>query len=235
MIHVFIGQDSQKAREDARALFVKTRENDIGAAVTRFDDISFDLTLATELLNAENLFGGGNILYFDGILDHIDGEAFYRTILKKDGHTVIIRETNPPKDLLAFFGRSGEVKAYPLMTNGEKRQDSFALSDALGRRDKKMAWVEFEKVRRRGAIMEEVHGTVYWAFKTMYLISVLAKPDAIATGMKEFTYKNYAVSAKKFTTVELVEKLRELKDMYHRAHRGEGDFEVMMEEFVLAV
>lgn len=235
MIHVFVGEDTQKARETARAVFMKAREDEPGSAVSRFDDISFDFTLATELLNAESLFGGGNVLYFDGILDHPDGEAFYRTILKEDGHEVIIRETNPPKDLLAFFARIGEVKTFPLYAKIEQRPDSFALADALGRRDKKAAWVEFEKVRRSGAAMEEVHGTVFWAFKTMYLIATLAKPDVLASGVKEFTYKNYAVGAKKYTTTELAQKLSELKNMYHYAHRGEGDFDVLMEQFVLAI
>ena len=233
MIHVYVGEDTQKAREAARAFFMKAREDDPGSAVSRFDDISFDLTLATELLSAENLFGGGNVLYFDGILAHPDGEAFYRTILKADGHEVIIRETTPPKDLLAFFERIGEVKSFPLVTKSANRQDSFALADAMGRKDKKTAWVEFEKVRRSGAAMEEVHGTVFWAFKTMYLIATLAKPDVLAAGVKEFTYKNYAVSAKKYEIPELATKLSELKNMYHHAHRGEGDFEILMEQFIL--
>ncbi len=235
MISVFLGADTVKSRLAAGNAFQRAQEEDTQAMGTRFDDLSFDLSLATERLNAESLFGGGNILYLEGILDHPDGETFYRTILRETPHTVIIREVAMGKDLLAFLERIATVEVFEPTKKFEKRVDSFALADAMGARDKKRAWVEFEKVRRSGAAMEEVHGTVFWAWKSMYLAETLSKEEAIRTGMKEYTYQNYVRFAKNYSREELSDRLRVLKDMYHLAHRGEGDFDVLLERFILGL
>ncbi len=233
MIEVFTGEDTQKARKAARDAFDALREENPGAQVAHFNDVSFEMALAIDAFTSENLFGGGNILYFDGILDHPEGESFYRTTLKATDHLVLIRETALPKDLLAFFERIAEIKQFDPVKKFEKRENSFAIADAVGARDKKRAWVEFEKVRRRGAAMEEVHGTIFWAFKSMYLAITLEKVDALKAGMKEFTYRTYYTFGKKYLIPELEGKLTELKDMYHLAHRGEGELDIALEQFLL--
>jgi hypothetical protein len=83
--------------------------------------------------------------------------------------------------------------------------------------------------------LEMVHGTVFWAWKSMYLCLTLPKEEVIKTGMKDFTYRNYSRFAQNYSTKELEDRLRELKEMYHRAHRGEGDFEVLLERFILNI
>jgi hypothetical protein len=41
------------------------------------------------------------------------------------------------------------------------------------------------------------------------------------------------LNSKKYLGNELDDKLRELKNMYHDAHRGEGDLDALLEQFVL--
>jgi DNA polymerase III delta subunit len=233
MIRFFIGDDTQKSRTAARTLFEKLRFEDSSATTGYFDDLLFDITLATEAFTAENLFGGGTILYFDGILEHSDGERFYKSILKETGHNVIVREMAPSKDLRAFFGRLGEVKEFTQAKVFERRVDSFAVANALGARDKKASWVEFEKVRKSGAAMEEVHGTIFWAFKTMLISSVLNKQEALRSGVKETSYRTYHAHSKNYSADEIRNKLAVLKDIYHKGHKGEGDMDELLEEFIL--
>ena len=233
MIKLFIGEDTQKARKEAREIFEQAKCEYPEALISAFDDVSFNYDGASDAFVSENLFGGINILYFDGILDSPEGESFYRNTIQGSTHLVIIREKTMPKDLLLFFQRIAEIKDYPLIKKIEKRDSGFAIADAVGARDKKRAWVEFEKLRRHGASMEEVHGTIFWAFKSMHIALVLPKPEALATGMKDFTYRNYYGFAKKYLKKELEDKLSELKDIYHQGHRGEGELEVLMEQFLL--
>lgn len=228
-----MGEDTQNARKEARESFEQAKREYPEALISVFDDVSFDLSSARDAFVSENLFGGINILYFDGILDDPEGESFYRNTIQDTTHLVIIREKTIPKDLLLFFQRIAETKDYPLIKKIEKRDSGFAIADAVGARDKKRAWVEFEKLRRHGAPMEEVHGTIFWAFKSMHLALLLPKSEALATGMKEFTYRNYYGFAKKYLKKELEDKLSELKDIYHHGHRGEGELEVLMEQFLL--
>ena len=233
MIQLFIGEDTQKARKEARECFERAKDEYPEALISVFDDVSFDSALATDAFVSENLFGGINILYFDGLLDNGKGESFYRNTIQDTTHLVVIREKVMPKDLLVFFERISEIKEYPLIKKIEKRENSFAIADAVGARDKKRAWVEFERLRRHGGAMEEVHGTIFWAFKSMHIALVLPKADALATGMKEFTYRNYYGFAKKYLKKELEDKLSELKDIYHMGHRGEGELGVLIEQFLL--
>ena len=201
MIHSYLGEDTMRARKEARALFENLRAENPGSTAAYFDDTLFDMTLAADAFTAESLFGGENILYFDGILDHPDGELFYRTIMKENEHQVIIREVSPGKDLRVFFERLGEVKDFSLIKKFEKRADSFAVVSALAARDKKASWVEFEKIRRRGSAMEEVHGMVFWGFKTMYLATLLDKQAAIRSGVKENSYRTYSVYAQNYSAI----------------------------------
>lgn len=233
MIQVFIGEDTQKARKEAKEIFERAKTEYPDALISVFDDVSFDPDTARDAFASENLFGGINILYFDGVLDDPFGESFYRNTIQDTTHLVLIREKFIPKDLLVFFQRIAQIKDFSLSKKIEKCDNGFAIADAVGARDKKRAWVEFEKLRRHGAVMEEVHGTIFWAFKSMHLALVLPKADALATGMKEFTYRNYYGFAKKYLKKELEEKLNELKDMYHHGHRGEGELEVLIEQFLL--
>jgi len=233
MIRAYIGADTQKAREAMRAAVEHELAQNGDVLVSRFNDVAFDAALAGEALSAQNLFGGGNIVVFEALLDHPDGEVFYRTMLTQTQNSVFLRETTGSKDFLAFLKSIAEVSEFAPVKKFKKPENSFAITDAIGARDKKAAWVEFEKVRRQGAAMEEVHGTIFWAVKSMYIAATATKEEAIATGMKEFTYRTYLNFAKKYLVSELKEKLGELKEMYHRAHRGEGELDVALESFLL--
>ena len=234
MISVFLGSDSVAARTAAMQAFIAAQQDDPGALVTRFDDLTFDLAAARERLNAESLFGGGNILFLDGIMDHADGEEFYRTVLAETPHVVIIREGVVGKDILAFFDRIATLHTFDQRTAPENSvANNFALTDALGARNKKQAWVEFELARRSGRVMEEVHGTIFWIWKSMYLAATQEKATVLRTGMKEYPYAKALKFSKNYDLAELDKGLRNLKDMYHQAHRGEGDLEYLIERFIL--
>jgi DNA polymerase III delta subunit len=233
MIRAYIGEDTLKAREVMRAAVAHELAQNGDVLVSRFSEISFDATLAAEALGAQNLFGGGNIVVFEALLDHPLGEEFYRTMLPKTQNTVFMRETEGNKDFLVFLKAIAEVQEFSLVKKFKKPENSFAIADAIGARDKKAAWVEFEKVRRQGAAMEEVHGTIFWAVKSMYIAATLPKEEAMATGMKDYTHRTYLNFSKKYLIPELKEKLGELKEMYHLAHRGEGDLDTAIELFLL--
>ncbi len=233
MITAFLGGDIPKASHALERALASAKNEHPEALVTRFDDISFDKGRAFESLHSENLFGSANIVVFNGILGNSEGEEFYATALEKTPNIILLREQEPSKELCVLFKKVGKVEEFPLVKKTEKRENSFILADAVGNRDKKKAWVEFEKIRRRGASMEEVHGTIFWAVKSMYLVAVLPKEEALNTGMKEFTYRNYQNFSKKFLVPELKAKLSDLKEMYHRAHRGEGELDIFLEEFLL--
>jgi DNA polymerase III delta subunit len=233
MIRAFIGLDTQKARKAMNAALADLLKQAPDALVTRFNDLSFDSSLAGEALVSQNLFGSSNIVVFEGIWDTSDGENFYKTMLPGTQNTVLIRENEISKEFLPEFKKMAEIIEFAVVKPFKKPENSFAIADAIGARDKKATWVEFEKIRRRGGAMEEVHGTIFWAFKSLYIAATSPKEEALLSGMKEYTYRTYLNFSKKYLVPELKIKLGELKDMYHLAHRGECDLEAELELFLL--
>ncbi len=234
MLLVYTGNDTAAAKQALGSAIQRILQDVRGANVLRFDEETFVPDSALDALAEGNLFAEKNIIVFDNILEHPEGEDFYLSCDLQSEHYVFIRETQPKKTILAQISKYAEVKTF-LLPKEEKKPDysAFALADAAMIRDRKNAWVEFEKSRRRGEAMEAIHGMLFWAFKTLVAIATLAKEDVLASGVKAFSYNKGLSGTKKYKTEELVKKLDDLKDMYHKAHRGECDLEFSLEQFLL--
>jgi|GEM_PF-2815372 len=234
MIEIFIGEDTQSARKALRKAVEADGKTAGMPSTQRFSDIGFDPLIANEAIFAQNLFGQQNIIVFDGILDIKEGEDFYSEKFRQSPNRILIRETAPNKDILQIFKQIGEIHEFPLVKK-VKHETNFAIADAVANRDKKTAWVELVRATARGSVPEEIHGTIFWATKLLYLCANNEKEEAIKAGVSAYNYQRYLNYSKKFLGTELEEKLRELKDMYHKAHRGEGDFDALLEQYVLKV
>lgn len=236
MIRFFIGEDSYGARNAMREAIASVRKESPNALETHHDDTSFDPIIAREALSGGGMFGVGNIIIFDGIFEHAEGCFFYEKVLPDffdTEHHVFIRESALDKKILEKLKKKAIISEFVPLKKPEIRSNNFAIADAIGAKDKKNIWVEFEKARRSGRAMEELHGTIFWAFKSMYICATKKKEEAIASGMKEYSYRTYFNYAKNFLIPEIEDKLAQLKEMYHAAHRGEEELDVLIEKFLL--
>ncbi len=235
MITFYIGEDTDKAKKALNLAVDKARHTDADAVavVHRFNDINFGSGVILEAMSAQNLFGAQNIVVLEDILDHSEGEDFYLRMLSRAANQVFVRERTPNKELLKHFTDFGDVQTFPVAKKEKKKPMSFAVADAVSMRDKKLAWVEYTRARADGAATEELHGTIFWAIKLLYLCAHCTKEEAIAAGVSAYNYPRSLTWSKKFLAGELESKLRELRDMYHNAHRGDGDFDAMLEQFIL--
>jgi len=231
---IFVGEDRKRSRDALHRVLEAVKAKDPNALVSRFDDVSFDPVFLREALFNQSIFGGENIVVIDGILDHEGGEEFYLTEgnFTDIPNLLFICETAPKKEIRALFKKIGSIEEFPLLKTEERRND-FAVADAVAMRDRRSAWVELCKLKRSGAAMEEVHGMIFWAVKTLYMCATQKREEVMKTGMKEYTYRTYQPRTKKFLVSELEEKLAALKTMYHRAHHGDQDLGLCLEKFLL--
>lgn len=233
-MYAFIGSDTTRARKEIRLLVDTFSSAGTSARVVHFDEENFDAQLALEAMNEQNLFGGQNIIVLDSILSHDLGEKFYLEDLALSSNIIILRENTLKKALLVKVQSLCDIVVCDAIKTAEQKKfGDFALADAVAARDKRVAWVEFQKSKRRGEAMEPIHGMLFWAFKTMTMIATLPRTEAIASGVKAFTYSKYQAAMKGYRTEEILSHLDELKDMYHKAHRGECDLEISIEQFLL--
>jgi DNA polymerase III delta subunit len=115
----------------------------------------------------------------------------------------------------------------------KKEFSIFFMADALGERDKRKLWLLFVEALRRGKVMEEMHGTLFWQLKTILLAK--RTKSASEAGINPYPYGKAKSFAKNWGEEELNRALLNLCEMYHRAHRGEVDFEIAMERFALSI
>jgi DNA polymerase III delta subunit len=236
MITVYTGTDMMEARREAQGAVASLRSESPSSTLSSFDDLSFSFEQAMEEFHTENLFGGQNILYFEGILEHPEGELFYRTVLSETPKMIIVVECDIPKDLLVFFERVGVVRSFAERTVARvERFNSFAVVDALIARDKKSAWVEYVRGVRRKEVPEAVHGQFFWAFRSLYVIATNSREEALACGVKEYTYSKNRAALARWTVEEIRTRLDMLKDMYHDAHEGKVELPDALERFILGL
>lgn len=107
----------------------------------------------------------------------------------------------------------------------------FALTDAIGARKKRDAWVLYQKAIASGMVPEEIFWKLVWQVKTM-LIALKTKSVA-ETDMKPFPYQKAKSFLMNFKPGEIEGLSRGLVEGYHKARRGEGDVETLVEKTFL--
>lgn len=109
----------------------------------------------------------------------------------------------------------------------------FALTDAIGARRKRDAWVLYQKALASGMVPEEVFYKLVWQVKTMLIAS--RTKTAEEADMKSFPYSKAKGFLKNFETSELVNLSESLVLGYHKARRGEGEIETLVEKTLLSL
>ena len=153
----------------------------------------------------------------DNVFVMLEGELDKKTLTKLEKHAYKVQE---------FTSR--------LNLDGKKEVfNNFALTDALGKRDKKNLWVLYQKALMNGSVPEELHGILFWQVKSMLL--AVGSKSAEEAGLKPFVYNKAKGFARNYTHDELITLSRDLVTLYHDARRGIGDFGVRLEQWVLRV
>jgi hypothetical protein len=129
--------------------------------------------------------------------------------------------------------RAEKIQEYEAKTAPKAKQDGgfFVLADALGSRDKKSLWILFREAMDGGAVPEEIHGILFWQVKSLLLAS--RTKDAVEAGLNPFVYGKAKRYVGNFKEGEIDALASKLVHIYHKAHRGEGDFELALEKMIL--
>jgi len=119
----------------------------------------------------------------------------------------------------------------PLLDKRGREFNIFALTDTIGGRKKKEAWILYQKALSAGISAEEIFFKIIWQVKSM-LIAEKTK-SVLETDMKTFPYTKAKSFLKNFKSGELEKLSEDLVIGYHRARRGEGEIETLVEKILL--
>ncbi len=125
-----------------------------------------------------------------------------------------------------------DIEKMPLDKKG-KEFNIFFLTDALGARNKKEAWVLYQKALLAGVSAEEIFFKFFWQVKSMLLAS--KTKSVLETDMKPFTYNKAKGFLKNFKQEELEKLSEDLVTGYILARRGEGEIETLIEKLLLGL
>ncbi|MCE9517436.1 hypothetical protein K8Q96_00330 [Candidatus Nomurabacteria bacterium] len=206
MIHILVGLDRNK-----RNIFLKklASENIISVPLT-----SVSQEVLRGYASSASLFGDIPSILIEGIISESD------IVSSVD----ILKELNDSQTLFVFiedkltvseekkYTKYSTITHFDLQTakKSTPKVNTFAIADAYGKHDKIGTWVLYRDAIEKGTEPEVISGMLFWKIKQM----ILANP------------KSQNIHILKRNSGELV-------SLYHKAHKGERDFVVGLEQFIL--
>ncbi len=247
MIYFYYGTDTEKARKKAKATVDSLVAKKPEATLIKIGSEEIGENQIDELTSGQALFSNKFIVYLNKVFDNKGNKEIILKKIKEIGasdNIFIFAEGKMDKASLIKIEKYSEKtenfeKPEKTLTKKEKlaqigeKIDFFEFADALGRRDKRGLWVLFQEVLAEDVPAEEVHGIFFWQVKSM--ISAKKSQTANEAGMKPYPFQKAKEYARNYKDGELESISSKLVAMYHEAHRGNIDFYVALEKFILGL
>lgn len=229
MLYAIYGTDIKKTRQKQNDLIEGLLKKRPDADVFKMSPETWNESKIDEYVSGINLFAPKNIVVLDSLVSCKESVDYIMSHIKDfatSEHVCILIDSKLTKEQLKKIeGNAEKVLAFNLADGVVKKKESpqtFALADALATRNKKRAWAVFQSIERQGVVAEEIHGVIWWQFKSIYLAS--KTPSAQAAGLNPYVYQKAKAACAYWPHEALEKTLKRLVMMYHKAHRGECDF-----------
>lgn len=236
MLYLFYGTDRNKALEKALGIIDKKIEEKKDAVVFKIDSENLSNNLLVELCGSQGLFEQKFIVHIKDVFVDELGKVTILNFLKeiKESENVFIWTEGSilKKDLTKIEKHADKIWEHVAKEKTEAKENIFNITNYLLARDKKNLWIEYQNLRN-SFVPEEIHGTLFWAFKNVALVA--KSKNAEDTGLKSFVYGNSKRALTKFSQEELDEKFWTLTKILGDSRRGEGELDVLLEKWILSV
>lgn len=232
MLKVFCGNDQIKVRQQALGFIEQLREQ--GLSIEAIDSDNYESGKITEAAVKVSLFGGEMACLID--MPSLDKEMLAEVtdnlaVLAKSPHKFVVIEGALLAEEKKKWSKYAEVEENK--AGAATRFNTFALADALARRDRKSLWLIWNEARLSGIATEELIGILWWQLKALRL-SALTK-SAEEAGMKDYPYQKAKRALLKFKADETETLSHVLLDTYHQSRLGGLDLDLAIERWLLRV
>jgi hypothetical protein len=242
MLYVYYG-DKKEAQRKAHILLAGLAAKKPDATITYFDPDTFVYGNWEELVAGQGLFVRSLLFYGAGVCEHSESVEFLEKHIKEikeSPNIFIFAEQKMPVALKRVLEKNAEkfVELEEGKVAIKERVDLFALTDAVGARRAKDAFLLYEDALIKGASADEVHPLLWWQLKNIYLVKTLKQQSlaaAEAIGIKPYPFKKALAYSEKFEEKELKQMLKELVDMFHIARTSGTELEFGILKFLLKI
>lgn len=231
MLYLFFGNDVVRVRQKAFA-YAEKQGTGLGET-THISAENYVPGMMAELTGGSSLFGGTSLIILDTLSDESD---IYEDILVHIGDMasspnifVVIEKALTAPEKKKWEKHAAVVEEYK--GEAKERFNTFSLTDALLRRDKKSLWLLFLEARKEGIQPEEIIGVLLWQLKVLRLVAKTKTPEE--AGQKPFVYQKAQRALGLFKEGELDRLSRDLLRAYHDSHLGLCDGALAVERWIL--
>ncbi len=233
MLYVFVGNDVVGVRNRVHAFFESK-----GVAPSEVERVaceSYQVGMFSSLVEDQSLFGDTSPVLLDFLFEDeeiaVEVEKFLEAFASSERIFVLMDQ----KPLVAreklFKAHAKEYSAIQAKAK-EAHFNTFALADALLKRDKKSLWVLLARAKQAGVEGEAIIGILFWQLKMLRLAE--STKNAEEAGVKEFPYTKAKGALRLFPKKDLVDLSEKLLTVYHDGHFG-SDLEVGLERWALSI
>lgn len=206
MIYILAGNDTNK-KSDYIIELARGGESFFLASNVLTKEILFNYSANI------SIFGDSPIIIVESVLS--DGNLILSSdeliLLKESKTTFVFKEDKMLAPDQKKYSKYGEVKIFEnkkIIT--PPKFNVFSITDSFANRDKVGTWVSYNNAIENGIEPEAIAGVIFWKIKNMIL-----------NGSRQFTKD------------ELKNQSSSIVSLYHLAHRGESDFTIGLEQFIL--
>ena len=232
MLAIFYGTDRLEVRNQAATFLAEKTPN---VAADTIDATNAVVGELATLVDAQSLFGGTEAYIIDTpsansefeteVTEHLAAMAASENVF------VVLESALLAAARKKYERHSSAMEEFT--ASKAERFNTFAMADALAKKDKKNLWVLLQEARLAGMRPEEITGMLWWQLKAMRLAAVTS--NANEAGMKDYPYKKAKGSLQNFQEGEIERLSHSLLVLYHRGHQGLSDMDLKLEEWVLSV
>jgi len=241
MIYALYGNDTQTSRKKLHTLLeglCKKRPDAEYFHITSENVSEFNIE---ELISSQGLFEQKYIVVLDNLFEGKGKENSTKDELlkvlkemQKAEHIFIFLEGKLDKKTVARFEKHAEkIQECSVEEKKKERFNTFSLTDALGKRDRKGLWTLYQKARIENIADEEIHGILFWQVKSMLL--ALQSGSAQDAGLNPFVFNKSKGFLRNYSKEELQSISQKLVSISHNARRGIHEFDTALERFILSV
>ncbi len=218
MIYFYHGTDIDKARTKAHELIDSLLKKKPDAAFFKIDSETFDTAKIQEYTGSQGLFASKYIVFLDRLSEKKETKEEFVDLLKdisESENIFIILEGKLDKATSGKIEKKSEKFINFTLDEVEEKPvyNAFALADAVGKRNKKEAWMLYRKAIDVGEAPEALHGMIFWKIKTIILSGFLGN----------------------WKREELMKMLDDLVVLYHDSRRGKHELETGLEACLLEI
>jgi DNA polymerase III delta subunit len=237
MLFVFHGSDVTKIADQASALVLSLKKKKPDAQVYVFEGSAFSERDVDELIEAQGLFFEKHIVVFKQPFEVAENRDIILARLERFAKTqniIVITENKLLAVHKKMFSKHAEkIEEHVSKPAGETAFNVFALSDALGERNKQKLWTGYMQALRNGIEPESIHGTLHWSVKS--ILTAVGSTSPEDAGQKPYSFNKGKQYAKNYSPQELVKLSRDLITLYHDARRGKHELKTALERWVLSI